>query len=445
MNRACIMIFLFCLLSCSGGYSQNFIPPGPALGALLPFGPSEEVKRMARPDAKSVTLFDLGETEVKLARYNVQDLFSEWALIREKGEEWEMVSLFGGLTDRYVTVLEWIDVNGKGKPEIVLGWEAMDGWVEKNSSVFYREEGIQIWEVDELNCLISLSTDAFEERTSHHPELTGERDCYTHQYKSHVFPGGFFLHGYATDCDKGTQHLGSFTYLYSPEGWEKVPAVATFFADTTKLMQRHSHDPRQFEEIKEMRWVINGIPFTWGTQPVEVEVNPFQFDTLLFQRDSASKWDTILCNITKPNTYLFEYNECCGAFNVRNQATNRFPLGAAEFVQMGTSENKLLGIQGEGAIFLAEKEYLAAPRKCMPAMGSNVEWIQVVEVEEANSLNCKGVPGPNCIFTSEGKPLEEECFNLVKTRIQFLYLFLEAEPLVIHCTKGSVKLKLRKN
>ena len=85
---------------------------------------------------------------------------------------------------------------------------------------------------------------------------------------------------------------------------------AVFSVDTNSFMHK--------ERLYEMQWIINGKLLKYGKSPVKIKPDVNKLDTILFKIRPNANWDTIICNITKPDSLEFVYNPCCGAFNIRN-------------------------------------------------------------------------------------------------------------------------------
>lgn len=92
--------------------------------------------------------------------------------------------------------------------------------------------------------------------------------------------------------------------------------VATFWADTSGIIPT-----KEYNYITEAEWKINGQTLRYGLSPIAVPTDNV-VDTIFYKQFENSKWDTLICNITEPANYIFQYNMCCGGFDVYN-AENR--------------------------------------------------------------------------------------------------------------------------
>ncbi len=99
--------------------------------------------------------------------------------------------------------------------------------------------------------------------------------------------------------------------------------VATFEADTSQIQFEKENEPDIYKEILKSEWKINGQLLKYSSNPIEVKIDNI-IDTIYFRKNNEFSWDTIICNISKPNKFNFIYNECCGTFYVEELNTEQF-------------------------------------------------------------------------------------------------------------------------
>jgi hypothetical protein len=205
--------------------------------------------------------------------------------------------------------------------------------------------------------------------------------------------------------------------------------TARFYADTIEL-KKHSDNRTRMAHMLEMEWIINGKHFYWGSDTLHVKPDPAKMDTIYFKASKHSKWDTILCNISKPELYTFVYNDCCGGFYLRNERMKRFPAGVVNFRLEGKSKSTYLGIIDQEGIFLKNDTVTSLKASCRSAMSSNIYRVQVQEIIPAkdtansNMLMCLDIGGGK-------EPIYDYYYKTKKVYTSFLYMPLDETPLEI--------------
>ena len=216
---------------------------------------------------------------------------------------------------------------------------------------------------------------------------------------------------------------------------------ATFSADTMRFFRDKFNRRDIYDKIMEAEWKIAGQTLRYGSAPIVVKTDN-RIDTILFRQYKNSKWDTLICNITEAKNYKFQYNECCGAFNVSDE-TNKFIIGSVNFRLKGKAKNKYyLGTLGETGIRVTSKLTDTLKPGCRSAMSPNVYWLTLGEIEPCkDSLDCyEGT----CLYEEGKAELNYEYgYKTISGKLKCLYLPLSIKPIkVIYDPKSdSVKIE----
>lgn len=216
--------------------------------------------------------------------------------------------------------------------------------------------------------------------------------------------------------------------------------TAKFYADTT-VMRSYTGSQKEFDKAMEMQWLINGKPLSFGSDTVEIIPDKNVFDTIFYKRNAKAKWDTIICNIAKPNTYAIRYNACCGAFDIVNE--NKRVSMKLRFSIKGKSSNMYLARLGETAKYIVGKDSKTITPLCRSAMKPNIFWVMLQQVEICtNEGNCEKNE-EFCLQTETGEADYDFSYTVKKTIAKFLYLPLDDKPLRISYKPEKGKLKVK--
>lgn len=205
--------------------------------------------------------------------------------------------------------------------------------------------------------------------------------------------------------------------------------LAIFQLDTLRLSAITRDNPKYFKEISEMKWVINQQTLQFGYPPVQVIPNKNKLDTILFQKDANAKWDTLICNISKAQIYNFQYNECCGAFNVIDATNNRFIKGSLSLKLTRKAKHKqYIGTLGEAGMSIQNTIPDTLKPACRSAMSPNIYWVSLKEIVECK--NTQKCDISMCFYNGKEEVYDFE-YSTKKEITEFLYLPLSNEPLSI--------------
>lgn len=203
---------------------------------------------------------------------------------------------------------------------------------------------------------------------------------------------------------------------------------AEFRSDTTRLERWYAKEDGKLPEyISEQVWFINGQEMRYGSGVLKIKPNPNKLDTMLYKGYRRDKFDTIICNISEAKKYEFYYNECCGAFNIKDESTKGFIQGKIVYKLKTSSDKTYLGTLGETGI-LVSKNNDTLRVNCRSAMSPNVYNISFRQIEPSkDGLNSKeGI----CLQEKEGLN-REYGYQTISKKMDFLFMPLKSEPLII--------------
>ena len=206
--------------------------------------------------------------------------------------------------------------------------------------------------------------------------------------------------------------------------------VATFWADTIRI-----DDGR----ILEAEWKINGQTLHYGSKPIEVRIDNI-IDTILFKQFKTTKWDTLICIIAEPLNYTFQYNMCCGGFDVFEN--DKRISGTVIFIIKNFNKKiKYLGqLEGAGILLNHHSNDTLKPI-CWSPMLPNIYSIALSEIEICkDTTNCneeiclyeKGNSEPNYSFG----------FKTISRKFNCLYLPLSSHPIKVIYDRKTEKIKI---
>ncbi len=176
-----------------------------------------------------------------------------------------------------------------------------------------------------------------------------------------------------------------------------------------------------YERITQAQWKIKGKTLRYGSKPVKVRIDN-KIDTIFYKENNNSKWDTLICNINKPNTFKFLYNPCCGGFNVQKSSKNI--RGKVKFSLIGQNKNDTyIGILDDAAVILSGSDTELSPY-CRSVMHPNVYNISIQKIEV-----CKDES--NCTEKCINNGADTLSYLPISQKISFLFLPLSEEPFVI--------------
>ncbi len=207
---------------------------------------------------------------------------------------------------------------------------------------------------------------------------------------------------------------------------------AEFSTDTTRFRRFYKNKKTNLPEyISNQEWYINGQKMNYGSGKIKVKVNPNTLDTILYKGYRRKKFDTIICNIAEAKKYKFYYNECCGAFNIKDESTNSFIIGKINYrLKSKTPSKTYLDTLGESGIIVSTKKDNTLYTKCRSAMSPNIYNISFREIEYcSNDQNCtEGI----CLQKENQKePQMNFSFHTIDVKMKFLFMPLTSDPVDI--------------
>lgn len=214
---------------------------------------------------------------------------------------------------------------------------------------------------------------------------------------------------------------------------------ATFSLDTTRI-SKFKKNGKYRENISAMEWIIDGKHLKFGDPSIKVKITPNKLDTIYFKGYLKLTYDTIICDIEKPENYILYYNTCCGAFNIHN-SENEFIPGSINFKIINDIPiNEFLGILGEAGIKLGCSDTLKP--KCRSMLSPNIYPVQILQIDKClDSLDCK----ETCLtLKNDNKPFFDYNYKELKKVISFLYMPLSISPLIIEIDTKSETIFINK-
>lgn len=215
--------------------------------------------------------------------------------------------------------------------------------------------------------------------------------------------------------------------------------VATFSADTFGFNEYKNSRPDIYNRILEAEWKINGNTLHYGSIPIVVETDG-RIDTIFYKQHSNAKWDTLMCNITQPAKYSFHYNECCGGFQVFDEANQRIMGSVIFFINGSNNQKQYLGTLGEVGVLVHSTLNDILKPGCRSALSPNIYPVALRVVEIcADTVDCKE---STCLY-EKGALKYEFGYKTISTVLDCWYLPLSSQPLKIMYDPrtGTVKME----
>ncbi len=217
--------------------------------------------------------------------------------------------------------------------------------------------------------------------------------------------------------------------------------TARFYADSMRL-GRDVGSKSHLEHVLEMEWIINGQHMHWGSDTVHVKPDANKLDTVFFKASKNSKWDTIICNISKPEVYTFMYNSCCGNFYLRNERMKGFPEVRVDFRVAGKLKTPFLGVIDESGVELKSDTVKTMKAQCRSAMASNICHVELREFSYTSDT--AGSYMLMCLDIGGGRePVYDYYYRTKKTYTSFLYMPLDETPLELLFQTKSRRVVIR--
>ncbi len=217
---------------------------------------------------------------------------------------------------------------------------------------------------------------------------------------------------------------------------------AEFRTDTTRFKRWYAKDDGKLPEmITEQVWFINGQEMKYGSGAIKVKVNPNKLDTILYKGFRRKELDTIICNISEAKHYKFYHNECCGAFNIQDESTNKFIQGKIIYKLKNSDNKTYLGTLGEAGVIVNSKNIDTLSASCRSAMSPNVYNISFRQIKLCkDNLNCNEV---TCLQEKEkDDPIWDFGYKTVSKKLDILFMPLKSEPIIIVYDPKTDRIKI---
>ena len=216
--------------------------------------------------------------------------------------------------------------------------------------------------------------------------------------------------------------------------------TASFSADTIRFYNEKNSRTAIYDKIMEAEWKINGQTLHYGSKPISVITDNI-IDTFFFRQFKNSKWDTLICNINKHTHYTFQYNECCGGFNISDE-TAKFIIGSVNFKIKNIDTKKLfLGTLGEAGIIVTSEFNDTLKPGCRSALSPNVYQLTFREIEICkDTVDCNE---GTCLYEKGKEELNYEYYyKTISLKLDCLFLPLSNKPISVMYDPNSGKLEI---
>lgn len=216
--------------------------------------------------------------------------------------------------------------------------------------------------------------------------------------------------------------------------------MAEFHADTNKLWIYAGHYAKTFKRIKEMRWKLNGKPLSFGSGPIQISANPSKFDTLLYQKNSKTNWDTIICNVAHSGQYSFVYNECCDGFNIKEVSTTSYYKLKVLYEINAKTRSKYLGTIDDAAMLVTTSTDTLNP-ECRSPLHPNIYKLTLKKIRKCRDT--VGCSYAYCLVKKRKDDTSSLYYKVLDTKLEVLYMPLGDELLRVRYDDKRDRLILR--
>lgn len=217
--------------------------------------------------------------------------------------------------------------------------------------------------------------------------------------------------------------------------------LVKFYAEPGRILFHKERNPGTYAHIMEMKWRIKGQEMQFGTDTIRFVPDPHSLDTLFYQNYEGADWDTILFNAKLPGTYVFEYNECCNGFNIRDLRKGKFAVAnVMSRLSSPSNDQQYLVTLGEGGMLVGMEEVSLFPA-CRSAMSPNIIPVTFSRIDPCSSDSCQGI---SCLLKDEESEHEYDySFELKEPLLDLLYMPIDQGPLMIIFDPETKNLDIR--
>ena len=209
--------------------------------------------------------------------------------------------------------------------------------------------------------------------------------------------------------------------------------TARFIADSSQLRMRTGFHAEAFHRAMEMEWVIAGKTLHWGdTLEVPGAVRTGGLDRILYRGNKSRHWDTLYGSIRAGQTYIFDYNDCCDAFNVRNSASSQFTVPAVKPLLHDKSSTLYYVLLGESAMITRAGLQDTLKNVCKSAVTPDIFLVEFSTIRHCNdSAGC--LPVDECLFLPGEKEVYygDYYYQTQQSIARFVYIPLQDEVLYL--------------
>ena len=185
-------------------------------------------------------------------------------------------------------------------------------------------------------------------------------------------------------------------------------------------------------------WIIAGKRLTYGGAPIKVKVDNV-LDTIFFRTDIQRPWDTIICQISRAETFYFVYNDCCGGFYIADSNKRFFHPLTIFTISKSDKKHLYIGKLGDDGALINRGDLRTDTLKisCHSPLQPNVFYLsfEQIEINNDTTLSLENA----CLETDNDINYEFNYISL-KSYCNFLYMPLSHAPvtMVISRKRGLV-------
>ncbi len=200
--------------------------------------------------------------------------------------------------------------------------------------------------------------------------------------------------------------------------------LAVFVADSSQDWMKYAA-----KEVAGYEWRIQGQTLRFGSEPIKADIHLNVIDTVFFRSQTRFKWDTILCVIDEPNTYLFQYNECCPCFNVVPADSTWLKLQICFRLTGNATGYNLLGTVGFSGLWVNEASSDTLVDECRSAMSASCYDVSLSEIRTCEGNDCLSLL---CMHNNGDHNVNDGLsFQIISTKFRYRFIPLSNRPVYI--------------
>jgi len=199
---------------------------------------------------------------------------------------------------------------------------------------------------------------------------------------------------------------------------------AVFVADSSQPWMKYAA-----KDVAEYEWRIQGKTLRFGSEPITADVNLNVVDTVFFRSHTRFQWDTLLCIIDEPRTYLFHFNECCHSFNVVPADSNYSKMRICFRLMGPVTNHNFLGTLDENGSWVNSATSDTLEDFCRFAMRSSRYVVSLSETRECVENDCLSI---YCMYENGDLLSKDYSYEVVSMKFKFMFMPLSNRPVFIY-------------